>query len=272
MPGDQTEGGIQETRGTLPFFAAAFFITWSLQLPALLAQRGVIPGPMERYLLPLGLGAFGPLLAALIVARAESGGAGLRALLRPLRIRYLDAGWYLVALGMFGAIYAAGVAIYHLFGGTQAGSWVYPPDDAARVAALFVFPIGEEIGWRGFALPRLQRRHGALSASLWLGAGWALWHTVMFAFQGMTLGLFALSFVNLIAGSVVFSWLYNRTRGSLLVAMLAHAGAHLNNPARVLPGDVAPFLIFTVAVCAVAGALVLVDRPVWRHPYQAAVT
>jgi membrane protease YdiL (CAAX protease family) len=253
-------------RGTLPFFVAAFGITWSLQLPAVLALRGIIPGPLERYLLPLGLGAFGPLLAAVFVARSESGRAGVRALFRPLRLWRVAPGWYLVALGLFAATYAAGTAVYLLLGGTHAGPWLYAPDNRERIAAMVVFPIGEEIGWRGLALPRLQQRHGALSASLRLGVAWALWHTMMFLVAGTSATLFTMSCLNIIAGSVVFTWIYNHTRGSLLLAILAHVGVHLSNPAHALPGNPTPFLIFTVALCVVAGALVLADRTLGRAP------
>ena len=143
------------TRRTLPFFVTAFAITWALQLPAVLAQHGLIPGPMERYLLPLGLGAFGPLLAAVIASCWEAGRAGVRDLFRPLRTWRVGVGWYLVALGIFGVIYVAGTAVFTVLGGTGAGPWLYPPDNAERIAAMIVFPIGEEVGWRGFALPRL---------------------------------------------------------------------------------------------------------------------
>jgi membrane protease YdiL (CAAX protease family) len=248
---------------------AALAITGGLQLPAFLAQRGIIPGPMERYFIPMGLGAFGPLLAAVLVARRGAGRAGVRALFRPLRTWRVGLRWYLVALGIFGGIYVAGTAVYLALGGTGAGPWIYPPDNAERIAALLVFPVGEEIGWRGFALPRLQERHGALAASLMLGVAWAFWHTLMFLLAGLSPIMFAISIGNIVAGSVIFSWIYNHTRGSLLLAILAHVGTHLNNPAHALPGALTPFVIFTVGVCAVACALVLLDRAAWRAPYRA---
>jgi membrane protease YdiL (CAAX protease family) len=130
---------------------------------------------------------------------------------------------------------------------------------------MIVVPIGEEPGWRGFALPRLQRRYGALAASLYLGVAWALWHTVMFVLQGAALGTFLLMCANILAGSVVFSWLYNRTRGSLLIALCAHLGAHLNNPTHALPGQITPFVIYTFALALLAAALVGIDRKLWSR-------
>lgn len=60
--------------------------------------------------------------------------------------------------------------------------------------------------------------------------------------------MFFISIVNILAGSVIFSWIYSRTRRSLLAAILAHVGVHLNNPGRALPGNVTVVLVYTVAI------------------------
>jgi len=258
--------------GTWPFFVAALGITWSLQFPALLAQRGFISGPSERFMPLVGIGGFGPLLAAVLVSRFESGIAGVRALFRPTGAWCVGVGWYVVAPFLFGAIYLAGTAIYQLFGGEAPGRWLYPPENAQQVAAMVLFPIAEEPGWRGFALPRLQRRYGALKASLVVGLGWAMWHAVMFVLQGASCRQFALLTTNVLAGSVVFGWFYNRTRGSLLLAILLHLGAHLNNPAHVVPARVTPFAVYTVAIAVFAVAVVVADRRAWGQPAASAET
>jgi membrane protease YdiL (CAAX protease family) len=129
---------------------------------------------------------------------------------------------------------------------------------------MILFPIAEEPGWRGYAFPRLQRRHGALKASLVVGFGWAAWHAVMFVLQGASPGQFALLTMNIVAGSVVFGWFYNRTHASLLLAILLHVGAHVNNPTHALPARVTPFAVYTAAIAVFAFALVVVDRRAWR--------
>ncbi len=252
---------------TLPFFLAAYAITWLAQLPAVLAKLGVIAGPFERFMPLVGLGALGPLLAAVLVARFEPNGAGVRALFRPMRTWRVGLGWYLVALGLPAATFLVGRFAYGLFSGDGAQApdlhWLYPPENAQRIAALILFPIGEEVGWRGFALPRLQRRFSPLAASQVLGVAWAFWHVPMFLLAGMGPEVFAISLVYLMAGSVTTSWIYNHTRASLLLAILAHAGAHLNNVNQALPGNLTPLGVQTVALSVFAVALVVAQRKVW---------
>ncbi len=243
------------------FFTLALGFTLSLQLPATLAKLGALPGGVDAYLLPAALGGFGPLIAALIAARREGGRAAMRALWRASG--RVGPGWYVVALLMCGAMWVAGAAVYRLFGGTGV-QWLYLPENGQQVAAMLVVPLAEEPGWRGFALPRLQRRMGRLGASLVLGVLWAAWHTLMFVLQDATPALYVVAMVNVIAGSFVFTWLYNRSNGSLLVAILAHVGAHLNTPMHAPPGDVRPMAVYTAAVCVTACALVLFDRRAWR--------
>ena len=261
----QRAAATKDRESTLFFFATALGLIWLFQLPALLAKWGIIAGPVDRYVLLGVLGAFSPLIAAILAARLESGGAGVRALFARFRIGLVSAFWYLVALGIFAAIYLAGTAAYRLLGGVDAGRWLYLPETPQHISGIFLMPLIEEPGWRGFALPRLQPRYGALGASLVLGVAWAFWHTTMFILQGATPLIFAVSFANIIVGSVVFSWIYNRTRGSLLLAVLAHVGVHWQNPYRALPENVTPFLVYTVAIGVAACALVLLDRKIWRN-------
>lgn len=251
--------------GALTFFVAAFAFTWLPQLPSLLALWGVLPGPPERFLPLAGLGAFGPMLAAIYAARRESGREGVKALFRPLRAWRVGPVWYVLAPLLSGAIFVASAAVYRLLGGRFDGPWVYLPTEAPRLVALVVFPIGEELGWRGFAQPRLQRRYGPLAASAVIGLAWALWHGPMFALAGVGGPLVLATLVPFfVAGSVVFAWAYNRAGGSVWMAVLLHVGAHLNNTNRSLPGDATPLLLHTAGYCAVALALVLIDREAWR--------
>jgi membrane protease YdiL (CAAX protease family) len=250
---------------TFPFFAMALGFTWLLQLPGALAVQGVIAGPVERYMPLGGVGAFGPLVAAIVAARFEGGRGGVRALFARVGIWRVGPFWYAVALGIFAALYVVGSALFRAFGGTEAGQWLYPPENGVHVMAMVIMPLVEEPGWRGFALPRLQTRYGALAASLILGVLWAFWHTMMFIVQGANPLIFAVSIANIVVGSVIFSWIYNRTRGSLLLAILAHAGVHLSNPTHALPANLTPFVVYTVAIAVGGCVLIATDRSAWKN-------
>ena len=88
---------------TVLYFALAFAVTWALDLPALLAHEGLIDGPPERYMALVGLGAFGPMVAAMIAARVE--GTGLKALFRPIGTWRVGVSWYFAALLLPGSIF-----------------------------------------------------------------------------------------------------------------------------------------------------------------------
>ncbi|MBL9102963.1 MAG: CPBP family intramembrane metalloprotease [Myxococcales bacterium] len=247
------------------FFALAFAITWLVQLPAVLARLVVIAGPVEAYMNPAGFGLFGPMIAALIVTRRQP---GTRAFLRSLAPAGVRWWWYVAALVLPALGYVVVRGVYGVFAG-DAGPRLYPPGDAQRVAAMIIAPIGEEIGWRGFALPRLQQRMSRLNAALLLGSSWGLWHLMMYLLAGLPAHALVLAIVFLVPGSICMSWLYNRAGGSALVAIAAHMGVHLNNPNQALPADLTPFYL-NIAVYGLFAALALGDRQAWRSSYDRA--
>jgi uncharacterized protein len=250
---------------TLPFFVTAWSISALALLPALLARAGWLPGPPEKYMGLALFAVFSPTIAAMLVARFERGGAGALSVFRPLRASAWRVGpiWYVVALGMVGVAFFAGMVVYRLAGGS--GPLAYVPHDAQHIAAMIMVPIGEEIGWRGFALPRLNARHGRIDASLILGAGWAVWHIPMFLLQGFPLGpMFVVALLFFLPGSVLFSWLFSRTGGSLPLAILFHVGAHANNTLGSLPERAGPALVGVCTVTLLAVVLLLVDRQAFR--------
>jgi membrane protease YdiL (CAAX protease family) len=109
-------------------------------------------------------------------------------------------------------------------------------------------------------MTRLSERFGWVRASIIVGVLWAAWHAVMFALQGFNAPAFALGMLMIAAGSIIFGWLFQRTHGSLLVAVIAHAGVHLDNPSHALPQNITAYGVFAGAVCVVALALVLAIR------------
>jgi membrane protease YdiL (CAAX protease family) len=97
-----------------------------------------------------------------------------------------------------------------------------------------------------------------------LGAVWATWHIPMFLGVDVPVSAFPWMLLYFIAGSVVFSWLYFRTQRSLLIAVFAHVGAHLNNSHQTLPQDSTPLILQTIGLCVFAVGVLVGDRQLWR--------
>ena len=175
------------------------------------------------------LGTFGPLLAAVVVTAQEEGRAGLRSLLgRILRWRVSPI-WYGVAIVGPVLLYLTAMALNVVVGGQPpsllALIGALPIVLAISVYMLIAVALGEEVGWRGYALPALQARYSALLSSVILGAMWALWHLPLF-FNPDTLYSnlpFVLQLALQIPFAILLTWVYNSTRGSILLVMLLHA-------------------------------------------------
>lgn len=232
---------------TARFFLLTFAITWGLQLPGVLAQRGLLPVKPEATMPFAALGIFGPLLAATLLTFREGGRGSVRELFAPLARFRVHAGWYFAALVLPGALLTGLLWLLNQAG--RQGPLAYLPGTDALLFA-FVISVAEEVGWRGYALPRLQARFGAFAASAIIGVLWYLWHIPMFLGQGVPLNLGLVMLLFFVGGSLLFTWIYNGTNGSLLLAVLAHVGVHLNNSHRALPGDLVPLVAQTLVYAA----------------------
>jgi len=250
-------------RNATRFLVLVFGSTWLFQLPALLAERGALAGPAERFMPLVVLGFFGPALIAIGLSVLDRR-RGLRALFAPLAVWRVGIGWYVLALGMSAAIFPVARAALAPWIAAP-GPWFYPPAQAQQLAAMLLIPFTEQIPWRGYVYPRLQRLQGPLLASLVTGFAWGLFHVQKHAFidPNASAAAAVLTLAYMTAGTVVFSWIYLRTGGSMLLVVLAHMGAYLNNPTQALP-DTTPLAIHTAGYCAAALAVVLGDRETWR--------
>lgn len=238
------------------FFVLAFAITWCLQLPAVFAKEGLIPGNAAVYLPFAMLGIFGPAAAASLLTAREAGRAGLRRLFGGLLEWRAPLRCYLVPLVLPGLLLTG---ILWLLGVAGRGGPVTYFPEAPRFVLAFVIAFAEELGWRGFALPRLQRRVGPFAASGLIGVLWTLWHVPMFVGAGIPLSYLLVLTLLITGGSFVHTWAYNRSGGSLLVAVVAHVGAHLNNSNLAMPGDALPVVVHAI-VYAGLGLVLLWPR------------
>ncbi len=251
--GGTTRFGEMSARGgVIAFFLLTFAWTWLLQAPAAAAKCGLIPGGLSRY---LGLGAFGifgPTLVATVLTAREGGRPAVAELYaRFLRWR-VPLRYYVLGLVAPGIGLSALLWLLRLAG--REGPIAYLPS-APQIIVALVASFGEEVGWRGFALPRLSERFGSFAASAIVGVAWMLWHIPMFVAAGVPLSLLSVMVLYFAGGSLLFTWIYEGSGGSLLLAFLAHVGAHLDNSHRALPGDVVPLVVHAVVYGALGFVL-----------------
>jgi membrane protease YdiL (CAAX protease family) len=219
----------------LKFFCVAYIVSWACFIAAgtVAASSGAL-----RALLFL-LGTFAPALVALVLTARAEGRAEVLGLLRETVRWRVGARWYLFAVSYMAAIKLAVALIYRLV----TGGWTRFGQDAWYVilaAILLSTPVqaGEEIGWRGYALPRLAGRVGLAKASILLGAVWACWHLPFFFIPGADKSgqSFPVYFLQVVALSVAAAWLYWRTERSLLLVMLMHSA--INQTTGLVPSTV----------------------------------
>jgi len=201
--------------------------------PALAVAAGLLPPVWIQ------LGALSSSLAAVVLVVIEGRKGGLRELLGRVLIWRVGIQWWAFALFFMIVPTVASLYLYHLLGGPGVDWSGLQP--LYRVVPMFILltlaaGIGEEFGWRGFLLPRLQSRHNALVSGLIVGVAWAVWHIPMFFIEGTSqyeqqlqggllpaiLGYSAF----VIANSVLFTWLFNNTRGSVLLAAVFHGASN----------------------------------------------
>lgn len=209
----------------LAYFVLAFALSWVVEIPLALRAQGIIRAEIPFTLHYLA--AYGPMLSALILTGLAEGSRGLRELLGRMAKWKVSPGWWLVAAAPLGLYLLVAAALWLVQGQpidlAAMGQVDFLP--ALGLAALPVwiltFGIGEETGWRGFALPRLQEGRSALRATVILWAFWALWHLPLF-FYSYEVSVLPGFLTGLFAGAILFTWLYNSTDGSILMTALWH--------------------------------------------------
>lgn len=220
------------------FFALTFAVAWALWLLAAAVPGWTSLGVGTRAILFLP-GTFAPALVALGLSASAHGRAGMRALLSRVLIWQVPTRWYLFAAGYMVAVKLMAALAYRVI----AAAW--PAFDLMPLLLLVPavvmstpFQIGEELGWRGYALPRLASRIGLAAASLVLGVVWSLWHLPLFFLPAtdLTGQPFPAFLLSVTALSVAMAWLYTRTGGSLLLVMLMHSA--VNNTTGIVPASV----------------------------------
>jgi membrane protease YdiL (CAAX protease family) len=234
----------------------SYFFVASLGFFAVIAYVAYSAGNKNiSILVPLS-----PSLIAVLVTVFAFGRPGLGEMFKGRVIGGLNLRWSLVALLLFPVVAAAGLLIHSLFGGPSLG--LRTTALLPQVIVILLISLGEEFGWRGFALPRLQERFSALNASLVLGLVWGFWHFPAFLIgAGVPLDMpFAMFLLWTVLATILMTWVYNNTGGSVLSAILMHSAANATfNYLPLLPewaGQLTTFAIFLGLVSVVVAVVI----------------
>jgi membrane protease YdiL (CAAX protease family) len=230
------------TKNLRQFFLLTFAFSWLCWLPGLLLTYGMlVPSQTLDTIQNIlqWVGGIGPSLAGLFLVNRNDGKTGIKALFKRV-IQFKIGKWYLPTI----LLLPLAVILGHVINGLIFGApfpqkeilsepWWIP----VLFAVFFILQFSEELGWRGYALDRLQNRWNALTSSLMLGVVWALWHLPMFLSNGfgqhdnhLPYGQFS---ITIILTTVLITWLQNNTNGSLVPAFVMHAMFALSG--EVLP-------------------------------------
>jgi membrane protease YdiL (CAAX protease family) len=267
-------------RHVLPTYVLlAYGLTWLIALPLALSYYGILAIEVPfaiHYLLP-----FGPMVAAILTTWLERDTDGVRDILRRMTKWRVRLVWIVVAVFSVWVLYIISGAIIVMTGQpwpdiSLFGQVMYMPYlTVVGTWPLWVFTygIGEETGWRGFLLPYLQGKYNALTAALMVSIVWAGWHFPMFLYDENLIALGPVGTVfwaiGLMFGSILLTWLYNSSEGSILVTALWHGTFNLftgaaGQAAGLAAGIISMFVMIWVVI------VIVIYRPkhLSRHERQ----
>lgn len=214
----------------LSLLLTAMMLGWA---PLLAVNVGLLPEGYSQ------LGALSAGLAGLILAAVEGGRRGLYELLRRFLIWRVGVQWWAFALFFAVVPSVASLYLFDLLGGPRV-DWSGLKPLYTVIPTILILTVlagvGEEFGWRGFALPRLQQRHSALASGLIVGVIWSIWHIPLFLTKGTSQNEWFVQAgaipsilgysLFVIAGSVQSTWVFNNTKGSVLLQAVLHGAGN----------------------------------------------
>jgi uncharacterized protein len=243
------------------FLVLTYGLTWALWIP-LAIFRDATSGPYSSVALLIGSNI--PSAVAIVLTAIGLGKGATRKLLKQLLIWRVSWRWYLLLLAPT-ALVVGTVSLVAVTRGGPTAALATPVLSAVVTVAFMTFPgsaAGEEIGWRGYALPRFQARHTALTASLVVGTLHGLWHLPLWLTgdPDHRLSIYPAFLIQALALAVIYTWLYNSTGGSLLLVILFHTATNAPLTLVLLPLGVENWLLpfWLMAGFTVVAALVVV--------------
>ena len=258
------------------YFMMAFLFSWICLIPFILSQWEILPNSKNFAIFHIANAFVGPMLSAYIMIRTLEGKEAWKHFRKSMYQLKIGFKWYIFALLVIPALMFMGMMIVN--GGFPAFKGLSPSFFAIYPIFLVVVfygggPFPEEIGWRGFALPRMQEKFGTLRASVLLGFLWSCWHLPQFLTHsqhggpGTHFHTFATNFliftVACIATTIVLTWVYNKKQGNLFSVMLVHAS--INTFSMIQPYTTNPHLkdidiSFTIGFAVLAVIVLIFTR------------
>jgi membrane protease YdiL (CAAX protease family) len=263
-------------QSTIAFFVLAYLITWAFWIPFVIfgpSSSAIVLNPDLRgspFMLLQVLGNFGPTLAAAVLLAFSGKRGELRGAFNRLLPHRTGLLWYIVVLLLPLGTLLPGLFISTLLGGNIA-QFNISSLLLMFIPAIFISGLGEEMGWRGFALSRLQIKKTPFLASLIVGVFWGLWHLpIIYWFSSQT-GLFfivefILYIVQITAFSVIFAWVYNAMKNRLWMIVLMHAAFTASgNTIAVFTqpltgGTWIPYIVNVLSAVGVAALVVALNK------------
>jgi uncharacterized protein len=239
------------------FYILAFGISWLGMISIVLSSRGIAPFDSPYFQFLSIFYVVGPALAAAIVSQVAHVKTGIRDLLKGLTRWRVGVVWYIVAVLSPVVLLTVAQVVTKLLGLPVT---IAMPQVNLSPYVIFGFGVSffantcEEIGWRGFALPRLQKRHNALLATLIVGILWGFWHFPLVFLAGPMSEYPFLWFISIVTDAFIYTWIYNSTKGSILLVALFHGSGNIVG--AFIPG-VSP-VAYALLNCVVAIVLIAV--------------
>lgn len=245
------------------YFFLVLLIGGLAYTPWVLASYGMFPSDLTFVLTVFG--GLSPTFAAVIVVWFEFGWEGFELLYSQFSRMGFSKWWILISVLVPLAVASYAVLMLWLCGNAYVFDLAFLSGFPVLLLVNFLMNMWEEIGWRGYALPKLQHRYNALVSSLVVGVFWALWHWPLFAVKNSVMAVnyvnFLWFFVFTLLHSFCYSWIYNSTDGSLLAASLYHAATNAANMMLFEGVSTVVFPYYFLAVAEFALILVLVFKP-----------
>lgn len=216
----------------LVFMALAYGISWICWLPIVkFIPLNLSESPIFVILL-LVIGIYSPTISAILGSAIIGGRPAVKDLIKKYILWRVSIVWYIAAILFFPLVYSLSVFAYRISNGSigSINYGVLPIIPVLVFVSIFLGPLGEELGWRGFVLPYLERKYGFIKGSFVIGVIWTFWHSPLFwAKSGTAISGYPVTFLLvttyllfITGSSFIFTWLYINTNGSILLAILLH--------------------------------------------------